>query len=56
MFSESDIVKMIKSSHIRYLSNLFKYEDSNATKNITFPKIVGTRKRGRPHTTWWLVG
>ncbi|GFX54463.1 hypothetical protein TNCV_2593971 [Trichonephila clavipes] len=33
-------------------SHLYRYADAFPTKKVTFSKIEGTRRRGRPPTQW----
>ncbi|GFU75591.1 hypothetical protein TNCV_2863061 [Trichonephila clavipes] len=36
----------------KWLGHLYRYVDAFPTKNVTFSKIKGTRRRGRPPTRW----
>ena len=51
-FGGTDIVRTIKASRIRWLGHLYRCADAFPTKKVTFSKIEGTRRRGRPPTQW----
>ena len=51
-FGEPDIVKIAKTSRIRWLGHLYRYEDISPTKKVTFSTIDGKRRKGRPPTRW----
>lgn len=51
-YGDPDILKVVKTSRIRWLGHIFRYEDNFPTKKVTFSKIEGKRRRGRPPTRW----
>ena len=51
-FRQPDIVKVIKSHRIRWLGHLYRTEDANPLKKLTFTNPMGARKRGRPPIRW----
>ena len=51
-FGGTDIIRTIKASRIRWLGHLFRSSDADPAKKVTFSKIEGTRRKGRPPTRW----
>ncbi|GFW78011.1 hypothetical protein TNCV_134811 [Trichonephila clavipes] len=47
-YREPNIIKVIKTSQIRWLEHVFRYSDENPVKEITSRAPEGKRKRGRP--------
>jgi hypothetical protein len=48
----ADIVKLTKSSRIRWYGHVKKMQNQRMTKQIAAATIEGTRKSGRPHKRW----
>lgn len=51
-YKQANILRVIKSYRIRWLGHIFRREDQDPVKKLTFSKIEGRRKRGRPPTRW----
>jgi sorting nexin-29 len=51
-FDGTDIVRTIKASRIRWLGHLFRNPDATPAKKVTFSRIEGKRRKGRPPTRW----
>jgi hypothetical protein len=52
LYNKSDIIKMVKAARLRRLGHLYRTEDLNPCKKLTFSKPIGTRKKGRPPVRW----
>lgn len=53
LYKEPDIIKVIKASRIRWLGHLYRGEENNISKKITFnDPLYATRKIGRPAKRW----
>jgi hypothetical protein len=47
LYEEPDIVKVVKAGRLRWLGHLFRSEDMNPCRKLTFTKPENIRK-GRP--------
>lgn len=54
LYKEPDVITVVKANRLRWLGHLFRADDNNPCKKVTFndPFYV-KRKVGRP-ATWWL--
>jgi hypothetical protein len=52
LYSEPNVVGAIKAGRIRWQGHLFRIDDSNPCKKVTFSCPYGTRRIGRPPTRW----
>jgi hypothetical protein len=52
LFGEPDIIKEIKSRRVRWLGHLFRTNENNPSRELTFTTLHGTRGVGRPPTRW----
>ena len=52
LYNEPDIIKVVKAERMRWLGHLCRMEEGNICKRVTFYKMIGTRKRGRPALRW----
>jgi hypothetical protein len=43
---------MVKAARLRWLGRLYRTEELNPCKKLTFSKPMGTRKKGRPPVRW----
>jgi hypothetical protein len=50
--TEPDNIKMVKSARLRWLGHLYRTEELNPCKKLTFSKPTGTREKGRPPVRW----
>jgi hypothetical protein len=48
LYEEPDIVKVVKVGRLRWLRHLFRSEDMNPCRKLTFTKPGNIRRRGRP--------
>jgi ribosomal protein S13 len=51
-YREPNIIKVIKASQIRWLGHIFRYDDENPVRKVTFQTPEGKRRRGRPRMRW----
>jgi hypothetical protein len=47
-----DIIKMVKTARLRRLGHLYRTEELNPCKKLTFSKPMGIRKKGIPPVRW----
>lgn len=47
-FGKPDIVRFIEASCIRWLEHLFRYNDLNPNKSVTFRKVEDTQRERLP--------
>jgi hypothetical protein len=52
LYNKPDIIKMDKAARLRWLGYLYRTEELNPCKKLTFSKPIGTRKKGRPPVRW----
>jgi hypothetical protein len=52
LVGEPDMIKEIKSKRVRWLGHLFRANEHHPCRMLTFTKLHGTRKLGRPPITW----
>jgi hypothetical protein len=52
LYNEPDIIKMVKAARLRWLGHLYRTEDLNPCRKLTFSKTMGTRTKGRPPVRW----
>jgi hypothetical protein len=43
---------MVKAARLRWLGHLYRTEELNPCKKLTFSKPIGTRKKGRLPVRW----
>ncbi|PSN52332.1 hypothetical protein C0J52_11424, partial [Blattella germanica] len=51
-YGDTDVVKVIKSSRVRWLGHLFREKELDPRCKVTLTKIDGKRKVGRPPIRW----
>jgi hypothetical protein len=52
LYEEPYIVKVVKAGRLRSLGHLFRSEDMNPCRKLTFTKPENIRRRGRPSIRW----
>lgn len=52
IYGDTDVVKVIKSSRVRWLGHLFREKELDPCRKVTLTKIDGKRKVGRPPIRW----
>jgi hypothetical protein len=52
LLGEPDIIKEVKASRVRWLVHLFRGNESNPCRKLTFTRPEGTRRVGRPPKRW----
>jgi hypothetical protein len=43
---------MVKAARLRWLGHLYRTEELNTCKKLTYSKPTATRKKGRPPVRW----
>ncbi len=51
-YKQPDIVKVIKCNRLRWLGHLYRSDNTNPVKKLTFTNPMGSRRRGRPPVRW----
>jgi hypothetical protein len=53
LYKDPNIIKIVKANRIRWLGHIFRTDDSNLCKKVTFNNpLYGERRIGRPTTRW----
>jgi hypothetical protein len=52
LLGEPDIIKEVKVRRVRWLGHLFRGNESNPCRKLTFTTAEGTRRVGRPPKRW----
>jgi hypothetical protein len=52
LYNEPDVIKMVKAARLRWLGHLYRTEELNPCKKLTFSRPTGTRKEGRSPVRW----
>jgi hypothetical protein len=52
LYKKPNIVKMAKAAMLRWLGHLYRCEESNPCKKLTFTQPDRVRKKGRPPARW----
>jgi hypothetical protein len=52
LYEEPDIVKVVTAGRLRWLEHLFRSEDMDPCRKLTFTKPENIRRRGRPPIQW----
>jgi hypothetical protein len=52
LYSEPDILNVIKIMKLRWLGQLFRMQEQNPFRQLTLHKPEGTRRVGRPAIRW----
>jgi hypothetical protein len=53
LYKDPDVIKIVKANIIRWLGHIFRTDDSNPCKKVTFNNpLYGERRVGRPTTRW----
>jgi hypothetical protein len=52
LFSESDVVTSLKIQRLRWAGHVFRMEEDNPVKKLTFQKRFGSRRKSWPKMRW----
>jgi hypothetical protein len=52
LYEDSEIIKVIKAGRLRWLGHLYRANETDPCRKVTFTKIEGRRKKGRPPVRW----
>jgi hypothetical protein len=53
LYKDPDIIKIVKANRIRWMGHIFRTDDSNPCKKVTFNNpLYGERRVGRLTTRW----
>ena len=52
LYSEPNIVNIIKIGRLRWIGHVMRMEEDNATRRLTLLRPDGGRRRGRPKLRW----
>jgi hypothetical protein len=52
LYEDSKIIKVIKTERLRWLGHLYRANETDPCRKVTFTKIEGRRKKGRSPIRW----
>jgi hypothetical protein len=52
LFKEPNIVQSVKINRLKCLGHIRRMDESSLCKKLTFSRLEGSRKEGRPKLRW----
>jgi hypothetical protein len=52
LYEDGQRIKVIKAGRLRWLGHLYRANETDPCRKVTFTKIQGRRKKGRPPIRW----